>query len=66
MSSEYENRTVLNFRNDNYREVLRIANELAELEDRKPHDSIRILVEEDGQKKIDRLKAEKEANPDSR
>ena len=59
MANEYV--TTFNFREDYYPDLVRIANELAELEDRKPHDSLRILVEEEGQKKIDRLKAEKEA-----
>ncbi len=53
--------STLQFREENYPEVVRIANELAEAEDRKPHDSLRILVEEEGQKKIDRLKAEQKA-----
>lgn len=38
-----------------YPEVLRIANELAQLENRKPHDSLKILIEETGQEKIERL-----------
>ena len=53
--------STLSFHDTKYPEVVRVANELAEAEDRKPHDSIRVLVVEEGQKKIDRLKAEKEA-----
>lgn len=45
---------------ENYPEVVRVANELAELEERKPHDSIKRLIEEEGQKKIDRLQAERQ------
>ena len=52
--------TIIQFRNEQYPEVVRIGNELADLEERKPHDSIKRLIEEEGQKKIDRLKAEKE------
>lgn len=48
--------TTIQFREEIYPEVLRITNELAQLDNRKPHDSIRILIEEAGQKKIDRLK----------
>ena len=40
-------------------EVSRISNELAVLEKRKPTDSLRVLIEDEGQKKIERLKAEK-------
>lgn len=52
--------TIIQFREENYPEVVRIANELADAEERKPHDSIKRLIEDEGQKKIDRLKAEKE------
>ena len=52
------------FRDDTYPEVVRVANELAKLENRKPHDSIKILIEEAGQAKIDRLKEEKANGPE--
>ncbi len=48
----------LQFREEIYPEVVRIANELAQLEQRKPHDSIKMLLEEEGQKKIEKLKAQ--------
>lgn len=53
--------STLQFREEDYPEVVRVANELAELEDRKPHGSIKRLIVEEGQKKIDKLKAEKKA-----
>ncbi len=53
--------STLNFAQEAYPTVVRIANELAELEQRSAHDSISLLVIAEGQKKIDRLKAEKEA-----
>jgi len=40
-----------------YPEVVRIANELAALEDRSAHDAIARLVREEGRKKIERLKS---------
>ena len=46
--------------NDKDKQVIKLANELAGLERRSPHDSIRILLEDEGQKKINRLKEEKE------
>lgn len=52
--------STIQFREENYPKVIQIANELAELEDRKPHDSIRLLIEEEGRKKIDRLKTNQE------
>lgn len=48
----------IQFREEVYPEVVRIANELAQLEQRKPHDSIKMLIEEAGREKIDRLKAQ--------
>lgn len=51
---------VVQFREEDYPEVIRIGNELADLEERKPHDSVRRLIEDEGQKKIDRLKEEKQ------
>lgn len=51
--------TGLNLPDTTYKEVVKIANELAKLENRTPHDSIRVLIEEEGRKKIKRLKAEK-------
>lgn len=54
-------------------EVSRISNELAILEKRKPTDSLRVLIEEEGTKKIERLKFDKrvrakaeKANPEPR
>ena len=46
----------LGFRKKDYPDVLKVANELAELEDRKPHDSVRLLILEAGRAKIARLK----------
>lgn len=51
----------LNFTEESYPAVIRIANELANLERRSRHDSIGLLVIDEGQKKIDRLKAERKA-----
>jgi len=59
MSNEAEYISNLNFPEKIYSEVVRIANELAGLENRKPHDSIRVLIEEAGQEKIERLEKEK-------
>ena len=39
-------------------EILGVANELAKLERRFPHDSIRLLVLEEGRAKIARLKSQ--------
>jgi len=48
--------------NDTDKEILRIANELDKLERRgSPHNSIRVLIEEAGQAKIEKLKKAKEA-----
>ena len=47
------------FQKENYPEVVRIANELAELQNRRPHDAMKIFIEREGQKEIHRLKAEK-------
>ena len=48
----------IGFRRENYPKVLKVANELADLEDRKPHDSISKLILEAGQEKIDKLRSE--------
>ena len=48
----------IGFRRENYPEVLTIANGLADLEDRSPHDSIRKLILEAGREKIDKLRSE--------
>ena len=45
--------------NDKDKKVIKLANELAVLEKRSPHDSVRIVLEEEMQTKINRLKAEK-------
>ncbi len=59
----------IGFRRENYPEVLTIANELADLEDRSPHDSVRKLILEAGREKIDKLRSEnptpKEQDTDS-
>ena len=57
MSNEYIK--AMAFREENYPEVVRIGNELAALERRSAHDSLKLLITEEGQKKIDRLKLEK-------
>ncbi len=48
------NQTIENlvFTKTTYPDVLEVANKLAELEQRKPHDSIRLLILEAGNKKI--------------
>lgn len=46
------------FNDQDYPEVVEVANELAELEKRKPHDSLKLLILEQGRKKIERLKLE--------
>ncbi len=48
----------IGFRKENYPEILIIANELADLEDRSPHDSIRKLILEAGREKIDKIRSE--------
>ncbi len=51
------------FRKENYPEVLNVANELAELEQRRPHDSIRLLILEAGKAKIQQLKSLRQESP---
>lgn len=50
------------FNETGYQEVIRIANELAELTDRRPADALRKFITDEGQKEIDRLK-ENQDNP---
>lgn len=45
----------LNYQNDADKEALCVINTLAELENRKPHDSLRRLILEAGNKKIKEL-----------
>ena len=45
----------IQFTEEYYPEVLRLANELGELTDRKPSDALRKLITDEGQKEIDRL-----------
>ena len=47
----------LNTQNDVDREALDVINTLADLEDRKPHDSLRRLILEAGNKKIKELQS---------
>jgi len=49
----------LTFHSDNYPDVLDVISELAELEDRKPHDSAKRLIIEAGKSRIAELKASK-------
>jgi len=51
----------ITFKEKDYPEVLRIANELAPLLDRNVHDALRFLIVEAGQAKIEKLKKAKEA-----
>jgi len=59
----------IGFRRENYPKVLKVANELADVEKRKPHDSIRWLILEAGREKIDKIRSEnptpKEQDTDS-
>ena len=48
----------LHFNKEYSPDVLNIANELADLEQRKPHDSIRLLILEAGKNKIESLRNE--------
>jgi len=48
----------IGFRKENYPDVLEVANRLAELERRKPHDSVRLLILEAGKEKISKLEQE--------
>ena len=48
----------LTYNKQNSPEVLEVANELAGLEQRKTHDSIRLLILEEGRAKIARLKSQ--------
>ncbi len=52
----------LTFHKETYPDVLEVANELAGLEQRKPHDSIRLLILEFGKSKIQQLKLVCQAN----
>ncbi|KKN77247.1 hypothetical protein LCGC14_0362250 [marine sediment metagenome] len=47
----------LTFNRDSYSDVLEVTDELAALEQRKPHDSIRLLILEAGRAKIDKLRS---------
>ena len=47
----------LRFNKDNNSDVLDVINELAELEERKPHDTARRLILEAGKQRIAELKA---------
>ena len=51
----------IGFRKENYPDVIVIANRLAELEQRRPHDSIRLLILEEGKNKISRLEQQSQA-----
>ena len=46
----------ITFYDGNYPEVLRIANQLGELEKRRPHDSIKRLILDCGKERIRNLK----------
>jgi len=48
----------INYNEQEDKDVLEVANELARLEQRKPHDSIRLLILEAGKAKITRLRQE--------
>ncbi len=48
----------LTFHRDSYPDVLEVTDDLAALEQRKPHDSIRKLILEAGREKIDKLRSE--------
>ena len=52
----------LTFSEANYPDVLEVVNELAELENRKPHDSARLLILEAGRAKITQIKAQSQSN----
>jgi hypothetical protein len=47
----------LTYTEQNDPDILEIANELSELENRKPHDSIRLLILDAGRERISSLKA---------
>lgn len=49
------------FNQDSYPDLIKVANRLAELENRTPPNAIDTLVKECGPAKIERLKAEKKA-----
>ncbi len=49
----------IGFRRENYPNVLAVANELADLENRKPHDSISNLILEAGRTKIAKIRSER-------
>lgn len=57
--------TQLTFNKDAYPDVLEVINTLAELEDRKPHDSARRLIVDAGNKRIKELSAPSSDNPQS-
>lgn len=59
MNNERKPIKSIRFDESYYPEILAVANELSQLEDRKAADSLRILLIEEGRKKIDRLKLEK-------
>ena len=51
----------LRFKKDDNSDVLDVINELAELEQRKPHDTARRLILETGKQRIAELKAARQA-----
>jgi len=55
----------LNFNQDNNSDILDVLNELAELEQRKPHDTARRLILEAGKQRIAELKAACQAQTSS-
>lgn len=49
----------IGFKKENYPKVIDVANELADLENRKPHDSISNLILEVGRTKIAKIRSER-------
>lgn len=52
----------LTLKETDYPEVLEVVNELAELENRKPHDSARLLILEAGKAKIAQIRSQSQVN----
>ena len=55
--------TTLNFRHEYDPEVLDTINKLSELEERKPHDSAKRLIVEEGNKRIKELESVRNDSP---
>jgi len=58
--SEYQPVESIHLDTANYAKAITVINELAKIDNRSAHEAARILIVEEGRKKIDRLKANQE------